>query len=384
LGVGFKARNESDKQVDAFYEDYYKLIGATHDKLISPEQSRQKWDALREQYPFMDTLLLSRKAGLDGERAYAWNVLNRIPPGQSGDLLRLAGIDQGISDKFYANGGDLSFMSETERDTFKAAMVNIGAMLAVPDYATRQEWSKAKTAYSNMNNELVKAFGYDIQDKIQNYFEQDPEKRDAYLSIHPEVQQALQYQDAAKLTDPNLRKYYGGIEVIRRYAWAQMYNKLTEKYGPDILKEADTYTTLKDLLLDKDAKAYIKAHPELGKYYGDKAKMTPDVLQNIAKWGAMIPEQGIATSTGNTPVGSTQQGIQDYLNPEPQVTIQDYQQMLGPNMSNLLTAHFAENKALPAAVTKTLDYQARNFGFQSGNDLLQAYGISYYRSLNGQ
>ncbi|MGW8250977.1 MAG: phosphopyruvate hydratase [Anaerolineales bacterium] len=74
---------------------------------LSPTEIRDRMDDMRERYPFMDTVLLSRKAGLDRDRSYAYNVLGRIPPGQKDDIADnligwdvtdQKGIDQSLLD----------------------------------------------------------------------------------------------------------------------------------------------------------------------------------------------------------------------------------------------------------------------------------------------
>ncbi|WP_230679183.1 hypothetical protein, partial [Streptococcus pneumoniae] len=73
LCVGFKARTQNDIQTDKFYDDYRKLISA---RSVMPEtEYRDAWDALKVKYPFMDTLLIGKRAGDDRDTAFAYNVM---------------------------------------------------------------------------------------------------------------------------------------------------------------------------------------------------------------------------------------------------------------------------------------------------------------------
>jgi hypothetical protein len=379
LGAGFKARTENDKVIDAFYSDYHKLMSLGDAGLISPDERRLRWDSLRQQYPFMDTLLLSRKSGPEGDRAYAYNVLARIPPGQSTELFDVLGIDPKTTDKFWNNGGDLSFMNDLEKQQFLTSMTNLGAMLAVPNYVTKQEWNVAKDAYAAMRRETVKQFGYGIDAKIQEFFALDGEARDAYSAAHPEVQDALGLQTASKVSNPLLMKYYGGFDTIESYEWSKMYRALEKKYGPSIVDDAAKYNQLRDMLMFAEAKAYAKEHPNIFQYFRDKSGMTPDVKKAILQAGAMLPNYQILTLTGNNPANPAQQGIADLAQPEEEASFSDYSQVLGPSMTYLLADHFQNDRDLPESVMTALKYQAKNLGYDDEYSLLDAVGLSYYR-----
>jgi hypothetical protein len=86
--------------IDQFYGDYNALW--TMRPNMSPEKFRQAMDGLRKEYPFMDTLLLSKKSGPERDSTYAYNVLSRIPPGSR---TATRGPEQRIADKFYDSKG---------------------------------------------------------------------------------------------------------------------------------------------------------------------------------------------------------------------------------------------------------------------------------------
>ena len=62
LGVGFKARTVSDITIDNFYSSYSRLWEREPD--LTTEEFRTMMDEMRVRYPFMDTVLLSSKAGV--------------------------------------------------------------------------------------------------------------------------------------------------------------------------------------------------------------------------------------------------------------------------------------------------------------------------------
>ena len=111
FGTGFKARSETDMQIDMFDQEW-RTLWAKADGL-SPEEIRIKMDELRDKYPWGDAVILSRKTGLDRDRSYAYNVLSRIPPGQKSDLAELVQISPDLFDKFYSDKGRMDKWAES-------------------------------------------------------------------------------------------------------------------------------------------------------------------------------------------------------------------------------------------------------------------------------
>lgn len=380
LGVGMKARTEEDRITDEFYQEYYRLQNLNEADLIAPQDYQKGWDALREKYPFMDALLLSRKAGPDRDRAYAYNVLGRIPPGQASELYKLVGIDPELAQKFYDSKGNIAGLSESERDRFMSSMVDLGAMLAIPQAATKQEWNAARQAYKDVQEGMKQEFGADIAEKIDEYFSRaDKDDRERFLQANPQVQLALDWQNEQVIGNELIYEYYGGISALEKYHRGKVYDELEKTYGADISEKWDTYYDLQ-ISDPAEAKRFYRQHPELKKYSADKKKLMEMALRNIVEFGANLPDAPpLPELTGNEPESVAQQAIYDYATQPPAPSFAEWSQEL-PLETEVIAGYWSGDiEKLPSAVTNSLDYQARDFGYENGDDLLQAILISLQR-----
>lgn len=376
-GVGLKPRTEEDKQVDQFYEEYYRLQNLNEADLVSPEQYQKSWDGLRDKYPFMDMLLLSRKAGPDRDRAYAYNVFGRIPPGQASEIYKAAGLDPELVQKFYDSKGNLKGLSESEYNQLMAGAVDLGAMLAIPDSATKADWNAARSAYKSVQEQLKRNFGEDILELTDHYYSiEDSNQRKAFLDIHPEIDQAMSFQNEQVVNSDLLYEFYGGVSSLEKYWKGKVYDQLEEKYGADISKKFDTYYNMQ-VSDPSGAKRYYRQHPELKAYSREKDGLMDQALRKIVEFGAKLPETQPPELTGNEPQDLGQKGIQEYA--QQSTPSFDYWQQQMPEVSAILADYWQSGEEIPYAVTKNLDYTARNYGYNSGDDLLQAILISMQR-----
>lgn len=371
LGVGFKARTEQDQQMDKFYNDYFRLKEMRNSKLISPEQFAQGMNELRQAYPFMDTVLLGRRAGDDRDSAYAWNVIARIPPGDTkSKLYDIVGIDPETADKFYESGGDMTGWNEQERDEFMTAMINLGAMIAIPSNATRQSWTEVKNRYNQIPPLLKEQFGEDIQTKIDDYFSfEDKGEANLYMEAHPEVGLALDMQNQIIANDPMLAQYYGGIDALDRYYTGLMYDQLEKDFGEDVVNAARQYSATFD---EDEKKLILQENPKLKEYWKERARLSDDVLRKITDLGALLPEPEI--STYGEPQNPTQEQIQDFANPQPSLTAEQWQGVLGDATMSLI-ADYAQGEDLTYSAERKLDYIAERMGL-SREELIQQVLIS--------
>jgi hypothetical protein len=377
FGVGMKARTEEDRISDEFYEKYYRLQNLNEADLISPEQYQKEWDGLRDAYPFMDALLLSKKAGPDRDRAYAYNVLGRIPPGQSSELYKAVGIDPTIAQKFYDSKGNIKDWSQSDRDKFLASMVDLGAMLSIPDYTTKQDWNEARANYKGVQEGMKQNFGPDIADKIDELFSmEDKDARDAYMQRHPEVGEALQWQNEQVVNNESLYTYYGGIQALEKYHKGKVYDTLEAKYGSDIQEKFAEYYDMQ-ISDPAGAKSYYRLHPELAKYNKEKKVLMEQALRAIVDFGSRLPDTPKPELTGNTPQSVGQQNIEEYATQ--QTPDFSFWQAEMPEVSNILANYWSGNEPIPYAVTKVLDRQASQYGYPDGEAMLQAILISMNR-----
>jgi hypothetical protein len=377
FGVGMKARTEEDRISDEFYEKYYRLQNLNEADLISPEQYQKEWDGLREQYPFADALLLSKKAGPDRDRAYAYNVLGRVPPGQSSELYKAVGIDPKVAQKFYDSKGNIKDWPESERDRFLASMVDLGAMLALPDQATRSDWNDARGAYKAVQAGMKETFGSDIQDKIDHYYSlEDKDAREMFTRTHPEVTDALAWQTEQVVNDELLYEFYGGISSLEKFTRNKMYDQLEAKFGNDIGDKFNTYYDMQ-ITDPAGAKSFYRMHPELKAYNEAKKILEQQALRQVVEFGSKLPDTPKPELTGNAPQSVGQENVQNYATQ--QTPSFDYWQQELPEVSTIIQNYWSGNEPLPYAVTKNLDRMASQYGYDSGEDLLTAILVSMNR-----
>lgn len=367
LGVGFKARTAADIEIDQFYADYSRMKKLHDGGYLSDEQYSQGFNELREKYPFMDIILLSRRAGVGRQEAYAYNVISRIPPGMTSDIYKLIGVDPETAQKFYDSGGKLEGMSETEKQRFLAAMTDAGAILAIPSNSTRQEWTDAKNGYKDMQEQLKNLYGEEVLDLINTYYAIDNiQKAREFLELNPEVGEALEMQNQLIMNTPILMKYYGGIDTLERYYKGEMYDQLEEKFGDDIVDIESQYYNILDAGMRK---VFLAQNPQLKSYWKEKDKIESENFRKIIDFGRHLPSVEIETRN-QAPDSPQQEALLNFANTQ-QRTFQDWQQELGQPITDLIAESWNSGEDVPRIVVDRLDYLSWQYGFNSGEDLLQ-------------
>jgi hypothetical protein len=359
LGVGFKSRSVSDLTIDKFYNEYNRLWDMSD--TLSPDEVRRQLDEIRTKYPFMDGVLLSRKSGLDRDRGYAYNVLARIAPGQKSDIAKAAGISSELMDKFYADKGDMTKWGKSDYQKFMSAMVDIGALLEVPESGTRQEWTTASIAYKDMRSEAQGLFGQDIWDRLDVYYSYGDDylsqkKAKALLDADPELQEVMDWQNQTVLENPDLYAYYGGIQTVEKYYRGLMYTDMEQRFGKDIFEIQDGYYAIFD---DKERKKYLKEHPQLKKLWDAKTVWEKNISGYILNTADMMPEGiGAQLQPGAEPVTTGQEAVVKAATPEQKYTWDEYQQIMGSSLSNLVMDNILGGEELSYAAENQLEYIA--------------------------
>ncbi len=290
FGTGFKPRSQTDIQIDRMYNDIYGLIKQRDN--YTTEEYRQLWDQTRATYPFMDTVLLSRKGGVERDEALAWNVLRRIPPGMTDDLMKAAGLPYETVDNFYENKGDLTLLSDSERMRFMASVIDLSLILEIPSDATSFEWSAARSSYTKMMDFAKKVWGDDIWDRVDNYYgardDDNRDKADAILKADPHIENALDWKGMQVVFDPNLAPYYGGLDKVESYYKGLMYAEIEDELGEEIWDTWSEYWRRKDTA--QDASDFYKDHPELERYGEIVEKWEPLIAKHLVEFGSNLPE----------------------------------------------------------------------------------------------
>jgi hypothetical protein len=371
LGTGFKARTPEDIEIDQFYSDMYYIRNVDKAGNMSPEQYRASMDGLRQKYPFMDTVLLSKKAGPERDKAYAYNVLGRIPPGEMSGLLEAVGVNSDVVSQFYDNKGDMSKWGEGDRSRFMAAVLDLGAILEMPDDTNRAEWTLARGQYQDMRKETERRFGGDIWTKMDTFYELMDRDRDgayAFLDANPEVQGAFNMKDTYVVNTPLLSKYYGGLDVIQRYVNGQERARLTQKYGNDIY---DLYYAYLDLLGD-EKKKFKRDNPQLAGFMDEKYGGQDAVNERIIALGQMMPERSqVPIRPGD--LTSTQRELAGLVNAPQGVRAQELIQQMSLPLQALVAEYFS-GEELHYAAKKQLDYLGERYGM-SADEVLQVLGV---------
>jgi hypothetical protein len=376
-GIGFKARTPEDVEVDKFWNDYEYTLKVKRDNL-SPEQTRMAYDQLRVKYPWMDTILLSKRGDDDRDAAYAYNVLSRLPPGQMDDLLSIVGINNDIINNFYDSKGDINKWGEDDRSRLMGAVVALGAMLKLPDNATRMKWSNAKNLYDQMNTAAEERLGKDIMQKVDTYFtesDKDVDKGREYLEVHPEVVGYFDLKNQIVAQTPSLYEYYGSLDTISAYFRSRMRSELFEKVGVDIY---DKFAELDRLNMTDPtaAKAYKKAHPELAEYSTFSKAYQEQVNQSIVKFASYLPERpNIMFQEDYAPTSETQEQLLEGMN-QPAMTWQEWQQVLSEPLQRLIVDYFQNGEELPYAAEQNLEYLSGQYGYYDADEMLQVIGLS--------
>jgi hypothetical protein len=400
LGTGFKPRTKQDVEIDKFYNEQFALIQRRAD--MSPEDYKKAWSDLEAKYPFMDTLTISRRPGLERDEAYAWSVLDRMPPGKSRALIERVGGKYEMVDAFYESKGDLSAMSEAERGHFMAVILDLAALLEVPPGATQAEWNEASARYGAMSVRMELTFGEDINNLVDQYYGHlgdDKESRaaaNAFLDSHPVIGQALDWRQQQIMADPLLSAYYNSLEKTQRYLKGQMYDEAEAEFGKDLWDKWDVYSRLKEAN-PKSARSYFKDHPELKKYLDFRDERLGAIEAEAQRIALMIPSakpevyrqtQEALPSSGTSTTEEWIEGeVQKYL-PEPTESYQpaanlplalswaQWANMVGSSTSRLLADHYRDGTPLPKAVMTRMDIFASSMGME-GEALVGMIGASY-------
>jgi hypothetical protein len=380
-GVGFKGRSESDIEIDQFYGDYYSFM-SQYD-MLQPDEVRNGFDAMRQKYPFMDTLLISRKAGLDRDRSYAYNVLGRIPPGQSGQIAELAGIPGELLSRFYDDKGKIDRWPEGDRVRFMNAVTDISAVLAIPDEATQADWTRARNANGLLRDRSIRIFGDDILDLVDIYYNIPTEtqvqrnERDEWLKRNVRVGAYLDWKTQAVITDPTLNAYYGGLSNVESSLRRQMNNEIEQKLGADIFATIDEYYLIR-AISSKEGSVFKKAHPEIEQYYDIKDDWQERENQAMARVQNMIrqaPEIQLRDPQTGETVGQSDVRF-GLMQEEPRI---NWQQVLPPEVYGMVEEYWLTGEEIPYYTEQFLGYAAGDYGAGSAEDVIQQIGATIVR-----
>lgn len=372
LGTGFKPRTNEDIEIDRFYGQMYGLYNMKPN--LSPDEYSRAWAELRQNYPFMDVLLLAKSSGYERDEALVWSVLNRIPPGQLGTIAEMVGEDKETFDSFYDNKGEMVDMSEAEYMRVMAAAIEMGALLEVPDFATRGEWDASRAVYHQIETHGESIFGDDIWERADAFFAvfdpENPEPSDAILEADPRIGEALDWKQQMVQNTPLVAAYYTTAEKIEKFYKRQMYDDAEEKFGEELWG----HITVQGQLYDLDRAAgnkYRRDNPMLSEYTDFREARMETIASYVEHFAGLLPEQlpvqfreGMEPT--QPPIGMTEEEV--WINeqvmkyaPEKAVEAALEEQEPAPTFQNLpttlqrLLVDYSRGEELPDVAKRMLD-----------------------------
>jgi hypothetical protein len=297
-------------------------------------------------------------------------VLGRVAPGDSKAVLAGSGLPPAIIEKFYADKGKLDGWAEDDRLKFMGAMISIGTTLAVPSYATQQEWTQAKNAYTSLNDRIAGQLGSDIWDKVDAWYQlETPDLKDAYVRTNPEVGQAMDAKAAAIANDPLLAAYYNGLNNITLYWEGEKRKDVMAKLG------ADYYDILREraaILDPKLVKRFDAQHPQLKKYAKINTQWIATIERKLLEYRLNLPEKQ-ASGIQNVPMTSTgQQEIVTALQQKPVVEWQTIQPIAPTMLQNALYKYFTAQRPLTSSEKSALNRTAAFMGITADDIMVAA------------
>ena len=384
FGVGFKPRSENDVMVEEMYGKLNKLYAAAD--MMEPEKYRMAWEQLRSEYPdgFVDTVLLSRKGGDKRDAALAYEVLNRIPPGNMSEALATIGLSQKEISKFYDSKGFTKnatkegkpiTWNKQDKDRFMAAVVDLATMLKIPDSPTRAEWAEARTKNGEVYDSIEDELGADIWTKVSHWYDLKDDNKDAadaFAAQHPEIFAAQQMKREAVISDPVLAAYYGGIETIEAYTDGKVRQTLSEEFGSDIYDIQSGYFNA------PSSRAYLAQHPELKKFWSRKKEVEAEAEKMFYDFADRLPEaKGAEFQEGFSPTSSTQEQLYGALQPQSQVPAwEEVSNGMAPWLQDEILTYAQTGKALSKKALKQMDYLADVGNYYNSKELLRMAVLS--------
>ncbi len=184
------------------------------------DMTDDEWSAANkkfyQKYPYMSTLNIARADREKADTSWSWDVLNRIPPGESSDALAAALVSQKSKDAFYANKGFVDkngkqVMTPMEKMRFMAAMLELSTKYDVPTPAMSAQWQEVKRLYNKMKVDAETKFPGTLAQETQYYAvkAKDPAGATTYLAQNPGLKKRWDYIGAYKKNDQLLQFFYG-------------------------------------------------------------------------------------------------------------------------------------------------------------------------------
>jgi hypothetical protein len=232
-GPGFQIRNEDERKIMAMDEEFRNLFEAS--EYLDKDQTAQLWQVMRTKYPqYFNTVMLTRKDRDVREQSFVYNVMSRVPPGQTSEIYAMVGLNHDDVQEFYNTKGEfLKTMPESDRLKFMAGIYELSTVAAFPDEGTQAEWKEVKTRYGLMRDELEERYGeetFAARDYFFQLLRDDTDQAYAFLDANPDVGFLMSDETQWKFRDPLMSKYYASYDGARAMLNAEMYDRLDAQF----------------------------------------------------------------------------------------------------------------------------------------------------------
>jgi hypothetical protein len=287
-GPSFQVRSQDERKILAMDQEFRNLFD--YSDYVDKDEKAQLYALMREKYPtYFNSLMLTRKDRDQREEAFVYNVLARIPPGQTSQIYEAVGLNYDNVQAFYDSKGEtLKTMPEADRLKFMAGMIELSTVAAFPSDALRNEWTEVKNRNKAMRTQLEEFYGEDTfayRDQFFSLMKESPEQAYQFLDAHPDVQNLMSDTEQWKMSDPLLTKYYATYDNARSMLSSEMYDRLNAMF-PGIQDEQTRYYDA------KNAGGNVKPSDRLKDYWAEKRAMQTIYDSQLVAYGHHLPESG--------------------------------------------------------------------------------------------
>lgn len=388
LGQGFKFRSGYEAEIDKFYEEYFKMW-ANKDK-FSPDEMSNYQRYIRTKYEWADLVILANKGSKERDKAYAYSVLGRIAPGQNSEIAKSLGLNAGLMDKFYADKGEMEGWNPLDRESFMNSMVQLGTLLAIPKPETLNEWQNVKLIYRQIDSDLVRQFGADINQKIEAFYESgyDSMEQKNYMEGHPDVQEALDYKDALIAGNPVIAPYYDGLTRLERYYDGEFRRKVTETIDPNYYD----YYKIRGLIIDpNELKAFdrqVNWTTLSKKYFALKKEWDMYTSNKLNEYDKYLGTPNLTTAQKNVDLSVAQANLMNVLQPPEEQQPPTWEQIRSDiviplTLEKALQQYFATERVFNSTentmTSKLLNNINQIYGLNLSKEDMLGLAMDYYR-----
>jgi hypothetical protein len=372
-------------------QEFYALMDVQD--YMDPDEKAKAFKILRDKYPvYFNVTRLTRGSQQEREESLVYNVMSRLPPGQSSPVYEAVGINyENVQDFYDSKGESLESMPETDRMKFMAGIYEMSAILAFPTDATKNEWNEVSRRWKLNDARLLEFHGADTVGKEDEYWrlmKEDPQTAFDYMDQNSDLEAFMSDRTQSQLFDPLLRKYYPSYGGVKSMVNAEMYARLDAEF-PGIEAEQDAYYEA------RDAGKRVKASENLKSYWSLKRVLKHEysaLLVSFSRWlptGVDLPKREVLPenlSKGQETLRDLEVGEErpQHYNWE----WDDWSKLMNPTLQRLVQDWAFRGADLSENAETSLKYALEPFGIDIAEalhlmrDASKRAGAEYYSEEN--